>query len=128
MGRITFTSIYTSFDSQSDSARFRKPVKGTEGLESGRPRPAELSGFTPSESTARSPSPLEVGTQTDLIMANRDVHVVNVLESDEICLERTDIPNSFHFASSKIVVKSPQDCCRVCMVTPLTGGCYTSSG
>ena len=41
-------------------------------------------------------------------MAYRDRPVVNFLEVDENYLQRSEIPNCFHFASSQIVVKSPK--------------------
>ena len=41
-------------------------------------------------------------------MTERDYPFVNFLEVDEDSLEYSSIPNCFHFASSKIIVKSPK--------------------
>ena len=52
--------------------------------------------------------PAGMACQTDLIMAERDHPVVNFLEVDEDSFEQSTIPNCFHFASSKLIVKSPK--------------------
>ena len=44
----------------------------------------------------------------DLIMAEREQPEVQFLEVDEDSLTPSAIPNCFHFASSKIIVKSPK--------------------
>jgi len=49
-----------------------------------------------------------MATQTDLIMAEREQPVVKFLEVDEDSLTPSAIPHCFHFASSKIIVKSPK--------------------
>ena len=49
-----------------------------------------------------------MATQTDLVIVNREVPVINFLETEETCLEDTNIPNCFHFVSSRLPIKSPK--------------------
>jgi len=49
-----------------------------------------------------------MGTQTDLLAINREVHVVNFLNADECELRASNIPNCVHFAFSQSYNKSPR--------------------
>ena len=64
---------------------------------------------------AHSPPSISVGitssemeTQTDLIAVGREIPVVSFLSDDECILKASDIPNCYHFASSKHFVRSPR--------------------
>ena len=49
-----------------------------------------------------------MGTQTDWVAVKREVPVVNFLDADETELKESNVPNCFHFASSREKTKSPK--------------------
>jgi len=53
-------------------------------------------------------STADEGTQTDLVSAVRETPIVNFLGSHENSLEDDIVPNCYHFAASKLLVKSPR--------------------
>jgi len=53
-------------------------------------------------------TPRETGTQTDWTTVNRELPVINFLDSTECTLEDSEIPNCYHYGSNSNFVRSPK--------------------